>query len=253
MKLSREIILISDIINYSIKGLTGALGKGEGVTKSITYISFHVPKNYRIEDFGDKIASSNLLKEGDIIVVPSKVIAILEQRFVYGLTIENYNKCITDFDFAKKYLKMADKNSFTKRDQIGLDKIDSNKKIGVRYPKNPNLSAYKIAKIIQGRAKIKIDVVISDSDSGGVKGLGLIGCPTIITTPIGATKGIRFFYCMRAAVAADLVWNNKKDIPVVVIKPYQASRIRKEIGKLRYKGFLDANREYDVTSILKGK
>lgn len=254
MKLSKEIVLIGDIINYSLKGLTAALGKGgRGITTTLIPISFHVNENWEINDFVNAVVSTNLLKEGDIIVIPSKVIALLEKRFVYGVTIENYHRCISDFNFAIKNLKMRDKSPFTKRDQIGLDKIDPKRKIGIRYPKDPNSSAYKIAGLIRKKAGIKIDVVISDSDSGGGKGMALVGCPTIIATPIGATNGLRFFYCMRVAVAAELIWNNIENIPVVLVQPYQASRLREKIGELRYKGFLDAEKEKDVLLILKPK
>jgi hypothetical protein len=252
MKFSKEIILLADIVNYSLKGVTAALGKGgKGITTVLVPISFHVEKNWIYKDFINAILSTNLLEEGDILVIPSKIIAILEKRFVYGLTIKNYHKCISDLKFAIKNLKTKDKEPLTERDLIGLDKIDPIRKIGARYPKNPNQSAYRIAKLIQKKINVKVDVVISDSDSGGKKGIILIGCPTIIATPIGATRGVKLFYCMRTAVAAELIWNNVDNIPVVLIKPYQASRLRENIGKFRYKGFLNANKEEDIISILK--
>ena len=170
---------------------------------------------------------------------------------MFGLTIQNYKQCITDFDYARKHLRMANGGKLTLKDQIGLDKIDPARKLGVRYPRNPNLSAYILADKILKRTEGKVDVVISDSDSGGKKGIRVIGCPTIIATPIGATKGIRMFYCMRAAVAGDCVWNNVENIPALRIIPYQASRIRIGIGELRYNGFINASREEDVLSIIK--
>jgi len=251
MQLSKETILLSDIVNYSIKGLTSALGKGEGVTKFLRPISFQVKEESDLRHLADTIISTNLLENGDIVVVPSKVVSLLEKRFVYGLTLENYNRCISDIAFARKKLKMVDKGILTKQDQVGLDKIDIKKKIGVRYPKDPNLSCYRIAKHILGKSNKRVDVVISDSDSGGEKGVALIGCPTIINTPIGATKGLRLFYCMRVAVAAEITWNNIKNMPILLVQPYQASRIRKNIGELRYKGFLNAEKENDILSILK--
>lgn len=250
-KFSKEIILLGDIVNYSLKGLIAALGKGVGITKSLCPISFHISEDDTLDDFVNAIISTNLLKEGGVVCIPSKVIAILEKRFVDGLTIANYNRCVVDFNFAKRNLKMADKDPFTKRDQIGLDKIDPTRKLGVRYSKDPNLSAYKIAKAIKNKTGIKIDVVISDSDAGGRKGIKLIGCPTIIATPIGATKGLRLFYCMRIAVAAEMTWNNIENIPVVLIQPYQASQLRKDIGNLRYKGFLDVQQEDDIKFVFK--
>ncbi len=251
MNLSKEIILLGDIVNYSVKGLTAALGKGEGITKSLRPISFRVNDKSNFTDLADAIISTNLIETGDIIIIPSKVVSLLEKRFVYGLTIENYNQCISNMNFAQNNLKLSESDPLTEKDQIGLDKIDPEKKIGVRYPKNPNFSCYKIAKYIYEKSTRKIDVVICDSDSGGKKGVKLIGCPTIINTPIGATKGLRLFYCMRVAVAAEATWNNIKNTPVLLVQPYQASRLRKNVGELRYEGFINANIETDFISIMK--
>ncbi|PIY70678.1 hypothetical protein COY88_04330 [Candidatus Roizmanbacteria bacterium CG_4_10_14_0_8_um_filter_35_28] len=255
MKFHKEIIFLGDIVNYSLKGLTAALGKGEGITKFVRPISYHIDMDSKLSNLIEAIAATNLLRNGDVIVIPSKVISILEKRFVYGLTTENYQRCINDINFARKILKVPDKDPIIKRDQIGLDKIDPKKGIGVRYPKDPNFSCYTIAKNIKDKLGVRVDVVISDSDSGSTKGIALIGCPTIIATPIGATKGLRLFYCMRVAIAAETTWNNIENIPILLVQPPQnyAVRIRKNIGELRYKGFLNAKREKDIISILEKK
>lgn len=251
MKLSKETTLLGDIVNYSIKGMTAALGKGEGITKFLRSISFHVDDKSSLEDLANAITSTNLLQDGDIIVIPSKVISLMEKRFIYGLTIENYSQCISNMDFAQNNLKVMGDDPLTEKDLIGLDKVDPEKKIGVRYPQNPNLSCYNIAKYIYTKSAKTVDIVICDSDSGGEKGTKLIGCPTIINTPIGATKGLRLFYCMRVSVAAEITWNNIADTPLLLVQPYQASRLRKNIGELRYDGFLNADLEKDVLSITK--
>lgn len=251
MKLTNENILLGEVVNYSLKGFIAAIGKGTGVTKTIQPLYFHINESDRIPQFVKAIVSSQLLEDHDIIVVPSKVVSILEKRWVYGITIENYGKCIADFDYAKKHLKFSDRQPLTKKDQVGLDKIDPARKLGVRYPKDPNFSAYTIARMIYKMSKIHVDVIISDSDSGSRKGLELINCPTILATPIGATKGLRLFYCMRVSVAAEVTRNNAPDNPLLLVKPYQATRIREGIGQLRYKGFLNADREDEVESILR--
>jgi len=251
MQLSQDITLLADIINYSLKGLTGALGRGQGITKYMQPVSFHVREGDTIQDFVSSLVATRLLEKGDVIVIPSKVTAIMENRLVYGLTIENYASCVKDIEYARKYLKMADKKPLTHRDLIGLDKIDPKRKLGSRYPEDPNLSAHKIAKNTKKQSGFEIDVVISDSDSGGKRGIELIGCPTIIATPIGATGGLRFFYCMRLALAAEMTWNNEKDIPVLLVKPYQEYRLRERMGELRYSGFLNADKEDDVITNLR--
>src|SRR3989344_4214235 len=71
----------------------------------------------------------------------------------------------------------------------------------------------------------------------------------IIVTPIGATKGLRLFYCMRVAVAAEATWNNIENTPIILIKLDQSAyKERESIGELRYNGFLDANKEEDIIS-----
>lgn len=250
MEFSKETNLLADIVNYSLKGITAALGKGTGITKFVRPISFKINENSRLSDIADSLLTSNVLGDGDIIVIPSKVVALLEKRFVYGLTMENYRQCINNLNFARENLTMADNDQISERDIIGLDKIDPVKKIGVRYPKNPNSSSFEIAKRIKDRSGLRIDVVISDSDAGGVKGIKLIGCPTILVTPIGATKGLRLFYCMRVAVAAEAIWNNVENTPIVLAQLYHSAyRTRENVGEFRYDGFLDASKEPDIISI----
>lgn len=249
MEFSREIILLSDIVNYSLKGITAALGKGTGITKFIKPISLKLTGNSKISDLVDSVLVSNFIGDGDVIVIPSKVAALIERRFVYGLTMENYRRCISDLNFARENLTTSDNDPLSEKDIIGLDKIDLEKNIGLRYPRNPNLSCYEIAKMIRDKSGLKIDVVITDSDAGGKKGISLIGCPTILVTPIGATKGLRLFYCMRVAVAAEATWNNIENIPVISIQlNHSAYRGRESIGELRYDGFLDASKEEDIIS-----
>ncbi len=246
IKFSKEITLLADIVNYSVKGITGALGKGEGLTKKMRPIFSYIKDGSNINNLITILSSAKFLENGDIIVLPSKLIAVLEKRFVYGLTIDNYNRCINNLKFAKKILKPSDNKPLTKKDIIGLDKINPEKGIGVRYSNNPNQSAFKIADGIKKNTGLKIDVVITDSDSGGKKGIILINCPTIVATPIGATRGLGLFYCMRVATAAEMIRNNTKNIPAVVIEPYQASKLRKNIGEFRYSGFIDGRKEKDI-------
>lgn len=250
MGFNKEIVLLADIVNYSIKGITAALGKGSGITKSIHPVSLHVTESDTIEVFTETLIKKEKFEDGDAIVIPSKVVAILEKRFVYGLTLKNYYQCISDLEYANTNLKTPDNTLITHKDQIGLDKLDAEKGIGTRYPSNPNRSAFTIAESIHKKTNTKIDVIITDSDSGGIKGIELIGCPTIIVTPIGATGGLRLFYCMRLAVAAELTWNNIPDMPILAVKPYQA-RFREKIGEFRYEGFLDASKESDILKSLK--
>ncbi|OHA61952.1 MAG: hypothetical protein A2117_00080 [Candidatus Wildermuthbacteria bacterium GWA2_46_15] len=234
-----------------MKGITAALGKGTGITKFVRPISFKVNENSKPSDIADSLLTSNILGEGDIVVIPSKVIAILEKRFVYGLTMENYRQCINNLNFARANLTTPDSDPISEKDVIGLDKLDPEKKIGLRYPKNPNLSCYEIAKRVKDASGLKIDVVVSDSDAGGAKGVKLIGCPTILVTPIGATKGLRLFYCMRVAVAAEAIWNNVENTPIVLAQLYHSVyKTREGVGEFRYDGFLNAHKEPDIISRL---
>lgn len=253
MKLSKENILLGEVLNYSLKGIIAAIGKGTGVTKTIEPVYFHVKENDSIKDFIRILSATNLLEGRDIVVIPSKVVSILEKRWVYGITIENYSRCINDLAFAKRTLGFPDKKPLTKKDQVGLDKIDPKRKLGVRYPADPNQSAYNIAREIKKISNIDVDVVLSDSDSGSRKGLELINCPTILATPIGATKGLRLLYCMRVAVAAEATRNNIKDNPALLVHPYQSTLIRSSIGQLRYPGFLDGDKEDEIQEVLRSR
>lgn len=249
-KLSNEMQFISEIFNYSCKGIVAGLGKGEGITKEIKLLSLRIDKDSTFTDLSAYLKYTKLVEDGDIIVVPSKIVSIIEKRYVYNLTIENYKQCVTDLTYARKNLKTNDDSEITEKDIIGMDKIDPDEKIGVIYPKNPNFSAYMITQTFQEQTGLSIDVVITDSDSGAKKGIALIGCPTIINTPIAATLGIGLFYAMRVAVAAEINWNNTKNSPILLVKPYQASRIRDKIGQFRYDGFINAVEENDYKKFI---
>jgi hypothetical protein len=250
MKFSKESLFLAEVYNYSCKGIVAGLGKGEGITKKIRLLSHKIDDCSDYKSLANFLLASNLLDDGDIIAMPSKVISIIEKRFVYGVTVENYKKCITDLAYAKKTLKVINGGELSRKDQIGLDKIDPKKKLGVIYPINPNLSAENISKEFETISQKKIDVVITDSDSGAIKGVDLIGCPTIINTPIAATKGLGLFYAMRVAVAAEISWNNHDYYPILLVKPYEASRLRENVGEKKYNGFLDAKKESDYLKFL---
>lgn len=249
--LSNEIKFISEIFNYSCKGIVAGLGRGEGITKKIRLLSVQIKEDSSYNDLISYLIFTKMIEDGDIIVLPSKIISILERCYVYGLTIENYHRCITDIEYARANLSVEENSDITERDIIGMDKIDPERKLGVIYPANPNKSALEVAKLFKEASGLNIDVVITDSDSGADKGIKLIGCPTIINTPIAATKGIGLFYAMRVAVAAEINWNNVENSPVLLVKPYQASRLREDIGAFRYDGFLNAEQENDYKKFIK--
>jgi len=250
-KISKELLFVSEVFNYSCKGIVAGLGKGEGVTKKVKLLFIQIKKSSTIEALVQFLVSTKLIEDGDIVAFPSKIISILEKQYVYGLTIENYKRCTSDLEYARKTLKTEGSALITDKDIIGMDKLDAEKKIGVIYPENPNKSAHIIADKFFEVSGSKIDVVITDSDSGAEKGMKLINCPTIINTPIGATKGLGLFYSMRVAVAAEINWNNVENAPVFLVKPYQASRLRKNIGELKYNGFLNAEKEDDYKKFIR--
>ena len=248
MEIDTGSLLVAEIVNYSLKGLIAGVGRGTGFTKHVRLLSLKVNLDDDLSSLVNAIAETRMVDYGNIVVLPSKVVAIVEKRFVHGLTVRNYQRCVTDLEYARQHLTMEDGSTLTERDQIGLDKIDPRKKLGLAYPSNPNRSAHEIAKLILQRTGAKVDAVISDSDAGSKKGMALIGCPSILVTPIGATRGLRLFYCMRVAVAAELSWNNNDSTPVLLVQPSTtSSHLKREfMGELRYEGFLDATREEDI-------
>ena len=90
----------------------------------------------------------------------------------------------------------------------------------------------------------KVDVIISDTDTGLDVRSPLIGCITIAATPLGATAGVNLYEAMRCSTAAEFVRGHDKRIPIVICIPAERRKKRDGIGlKRSYDGALHISKE----------
>ncbi|MER5466301.1 MULTISPECIES: coenzyme F420-0:L-glutamate ligase [unclassified Streptomyces] len=230
-----------EMIGQCLKGLAAALGSGSGVTHVM------VPVESPPIRSGDDILAPDVVAEvaagedGDIVVVASKVVS-LEQRRVVRLA------AAPDIGTAARREELratlcAEFPDAGVRDVVMLDRgaADSEYILG---PTDPNRAASELAARLSERVGIRVDVVISDSAAGVSKGEALIGCPTFLATPIGATAGLSLLHAQRCASGAEIVRNARPRHPFTIVRPESLrSRRRARIGEFRYGGFLDAARE----------
>lgn len=108
----------------------------------------------------------------------------------------------------------------------------------------PNRRAGELATAVREETGVAVDVVISDTDTGIDTRTPLIGTLTLGATPLGATRALNLYECMRCAVAAEFVRGHDRGIPVVRCVPAERRRQREDLGERRdYDGVLDASRE----------
>jgi hypothetical protein len=111
-----------------------------------------------------------------------------------------------------------------------------------------NAACARLAAAITESGGKRVDVVVSDTDTGLDTRRPLIGTLTIAATPLGATAGLNLYEAMRCAVAAEFVRGHNRGIPVVLCIPAERRRGRPGVGLPRsYPGALDARREPGLT------
>jgi dihydrofolate synthase / folylpolyglutamate synthase len=134
------------------------------------------------------------IKEGDIIVITSKILALSEKRTINYDTEKEVEKIIkseSDFAMKTKYVWLTIKDG-TVSANAGVDKSNASGKI-ILLPKNSFKSAFQIRKSLKKYYKVKnLGVIITDSRllplRAGVVGIalgysGFKGVKSYIKTP----------------------------------------------------------------------
>lgn len=241
-----------EMMNQSLKGMAGALGAGSGFSHIVRGVE--TPQIESKEDLYpvSLLEEASSLEPGGVVVIASKVVSIVEGRRIYDKHLTALIRRRSPSKEIYEYLQ--DLNVIvSQRDLICLD-MGSGKDEWVLGPLNPNQTAYEIAKELCRLSGIICDVVISDSGAGYDKGVGLIGIPTYIATPIGATAGCGLLHSQRAAAAAEMIRNQTPRTPFVLIHPESwRSGNRDQVGEFRYRGYIDAKREVDYLPDIREK
>lgn len=234
-------------VNAAIKGILGSMGQSGNICGQ----AYGVPGEIEVGRGWPEVRSqlvelaASHLRDGDVMVVPDKVIAAALGRLgPRRLLLEPDPKTVPandlsllasrwegelGFPVTEKHLLLADEYG-TDASTVGTD--------------DPNRRCAELAEAVRTVLGRQIDVVISDTDTGLDIRSSIIGTLTIGATPIGASAGVNLYEAMRCAVAAEFVRGHNRRIPVVVCRPAERRRNRGRMGWERaYAGFLDAAQE----------
>jgi len=250
-----------DVLNAVLRGMLSANGAGGGITGEVLPIRMDLQiTSYErlLVDVASSIGETGV-ESGDIIVLTSSVVALAQGRTVPFGTIPKRNgvrneiPALMTIPKLEEYARIISDSyhlSCTIKDVLLSDTFSRNGEVGLLLsPEQPNGVAFDLASRLKEERNVNCDVVIKDSDAGGTCGTIVIGHPTIVATPLGATKGLSILEAMRVAAAAEALMGKRNRIPVVLCRPANAVvRDRVGIGERRTGPFLDATSEPFVSS-----
>jgi len=240
----------------AVKGLLAYFGWGGAMSQNAIPIIRHLSPEagYRafVVEIADVLMQSDL-DDGDLVVVSDKLVAISQNRIVPSELIIQMDPKKLSLEKRASIIKSYQKYVKSPVDDIDLICADMYiDEHGVRVASlssfNPNKVAFDIATLIQAKCNKKVDVVLSDTDTGMDVQQPLIGCITIGATPMGATGGLALFECMRAALAAEFARGSNRGAGIVIVKTMGRSKYRCKIGEFRgYDGRLSYTFEGRLT------
>ena len=189
-------------------------------------------------------ASAMKLEVGDILCVASKVVSIVENRFIKLDTITPSDEAIRLHERAKSkdprvlQLILNEAGNDTENIRITSNWIGARTKIGriltsagvdkvdestvLLLPSNPDASAKTIALAIQESFGVQIGVVITDSDGReDIAGATQLSIGTYGVPPIRRQNGTEETICDMLAAAAGLVMGQRGvNIPAAIIRGF---------------------------------
>jgi len=241
--------------NAMVKGFLGYMGIGGSINKEVFGVEKQLDPERGYDDLKKQVINALNEKEllkGDVIVVSEKLFAVAQKRTIpFSVILNNDPKKMNDIQREQMAKEMED---LTKLPVNAIDLICSDTYIANNGDEmatlgvfNPNQVAFELAVGIKDKYSVNVDVVVSDTDTGIDVCQMLIGCITIGATPLGATKGLKIYECMRAALAAEFVRGSSNGIPIVVCRPIKRHMYREGVGEFRgYDGRLNAETENGI-------
>jgi hypothetical protein len=239
--------------NAVIKGLLGSMGASGQIAARTVPIKVELPVNDGLDTLLTSIAEACTkedIEDGDVVVTAEKPFAVAQRRLVPLEIIAKRDPKKQD-EIGRRALISEIRTHISTpvedEDLILMDWYVTDPDLGPMATvgaHNHNHLAYLVAEAIIEKTKKDVDVVISDTDTGIDVRKTIIGTITIGATPLGATKGLSLYECMRAACAAEFTRGSARRIPIVICKPAGRCRTRVGIGEYRgYDGKLRFDRE----------
>jgi F420-0:gamma-glutamyl ligase len=250
----RDAAVDYDVMNAVLRGIVSANGAGGGITGDVISVPVELPAaSYEALLASVVHALRDAVRDGDVVVLTSSVIALAQGRVVpFGAIPKNSGvrnaipALMTMAALEDCAKRIADRYQLpcTVKDVLLSDSfVRDNETVLLLAPQRPNDVAFDLATEVRNELAVTCDVVIKDSDAGLV-GAVIIGHPTLVATPLGSTKGLSILESMRVTAAAEARMGKKNRIPIVVCRPANAVvRNRLGIGQRRADAFLDATGE----------
>jgi F420-0:gamma-glutamyl ligase len=237
-----------------VKGLLGAMGMGGGFSEPVIGIKQRLYPERGYEDLKKQIISAIKtdgceLKQGDVVAISEKIFAVSQNRLIPFSWILERDPFKISLKQRVKMAKEVEKIIKAPVNEADLRLSDTyiaenKKKMATVGVYNPNRVAYEVARLIKQEFNVDLDVIIKDTDVGADACETVIGCFTVGATPIGATRGLCLYECMRCTMNAEFVMGHNKGIPIVVCRPCERDNKRKYMGEFRgYDGRLDYEKE----------
>jgi hypothetical protein len=246
---------IAIAVNAMVKGMLGAMGQSGHVCRRT--IPLAVPLNLacgflsltnQVTD-----AVNGEILDGDIVVVADKVVGVAQGRTGPAEILSTPDpktvdaatrarlahtwEAVCGFPITPLHMLLADEYQDPRSGARAV--------LGCA---DHNAAAADLAAAIHRRTGRRVDVIISDTDTGLDVRAPLIGTVTFGATPLGATAGLTLYECMRCACAAEFERGHDKGVPIVVCRPAERCAKRDRIGEHRgYGGVLNADREGGLT------
>lgn len=245
-----------DLLNAVLRGIISAHGAGGGITGEV----IPVQRELRVSSYTDlmrdviQAVSDVGVTDGDIVVLTSSVVAMAQQRVVPIGTIPKDSGVrgkipalmpISALEQCARQITDLYRLPCSTRDILLADTAQlGGEEVLLLGPERPNAVAFDLAARLLDARNIACDVVVKDSDAGGRSGTIVVGHPTLVATPLGATKGVSFVEAMRVAAAAEALMGKKNRIPIVLCRPANlVVRRRAGIGEERMTAYIDALQE----------
>lgn len=244
---SEEFWEVALAVNAAFKGLLASQGQSGHICAKTIPVSVELP----VESGWPAVVATIVqalegkIRNGDVVVVADKVVAAAQGRIgPREVLLEPDPKTIPVEELPELATRWEKQLGFpvTPIHLLLADEFQANR--STLGASDHNTVCVELAAAIASRLGVKVDVIISDTDTGLDTRRPLIGTLTIAATPLGATRALTLYEAMRCATAAEFTRGHTLRVPVVICVPAERRRRRAGIGEPRgYSGTLDRTRE----------
>jgi F420-0:gamma-glutamyl ligase len=243
-------------VNAAVKGLLGSQGQSGHICERTLPLAVELEPERALPALVDAVVDalgSSELRDGDVVVVPDKLFAVAQGRI-------GPPEILTDPDPKKISAPRREELARRWSERLGFPMTPLHLLLADQY-RSPdgrpmaalgtwdhNGVAAALSADVNTRLTRRVDVIISDTDTGLDVRWPLIGVLTIGATPLGVTRGLNLYEAMRCACAAEFTRGHTRRVPVVICRPAVRLSAREFISEHRgYSGAVHISHEPGIT------